>query len=615
MNQDQYLEALLALPRIYSPIVSFDRKWVAWTAFGVGDAAEVYVAPTGGSAPPVRMTDTPEKTIAVSWTPDSRAVLVRQDHQGDERYQLFRVDIDRLGAMAPLTEPSPAYFLRGGQLHPDGRRLVYGANIDAATGREIEPTWVYVHDLETGERKPLARPEKPAFYEPQMNEQGTHVLYTRKDLHPSGEQVWLVDIEGREDREILNFGPEVKVFASWFPDGRRVLFRAEAGTYTRLGVWHMDAGDLTWLLDDPNRNLEDAYVPPGSDQAVVVEVKEAGLAPSLLDLATGQETRLPRISGNLLPLAPIESGEWIGQYWSSTQPADLVRFPLNDIRPEKFASVSRIWENTPLTPADLAPAQDFRWRSVDGLEVQGWLYRPKDEARGTIVYVHGGPTGHSEDRVNAEIQYYVSRGFNVLDPNYRGSTGFSLGFREAIKEDGWGGREQDDIRAGIEALIEAGIAERGKVGMTGTSYGGYSSWCGITRWPPAVLAASAPVCGMTDLVVDYESTRPDLRPYSEEMIGGRPDQVPERYYKRSPANFVDNIKGRLLIVQGLQDPNVTPRNVSAVEEALRRAGVPYELLAFEDEGHGIYRSKNRRVLYPRLAEFFEEAFEGSTQQN
>src|SRR5436309_11481725 len=105
MNQDQYLEALLALPRIYSPIVSFDRKWVAWTAFGVGDAAEVYVAPTDGSTPPLRMTATPEKTIAVSWAPDSRAVLVRQDHQADERFRLFRVDIDSPGDMVALPEP------------------------------------------------------------------------------------------------------------------------------------------------------------------------------------------------------------------------------------------------------------------------------------------------------------------------------------------------------------------------------------------------------------------------------------------------------------------------------------------------------------------------------
>jgi dipeptidyl aminopeptidase/acylaminoacyl peptidase len=242
------------------------------------------------------------------------------------------------------------------------------------------------------------------------------------------------------------------------------------------------------------------------------------------------------------------------------------------------------------------------------MEIQGWLYRPRGEAKGTIVYVHGGPTSHSEDRVSAEVQYYVSQGFNVLDPNYRGSTGFSLPFREAIKEDGWGGREQDDIRTGIEALIEAGIAERGKVGMTGTSYGGYSSWCGITHFPTDVLAASAPVCGMTDLVVDYHTTRPDLRPYSEEMLGGSPDQVPDRYRERSPINFVQNIKGKLLIVQGLQDPNVTPENVSAVETALKDAGIEYDLLGFEDEGHGIYKPQNQRVLYPRLAQFFEEAF-------
>ncbi len=198
----------------------------------------------------------------------------------------------------------------------------------------------------------------------------------------------------------------------------------------------------------------------------------------------------------------------------------------------------------------------------------------------------------------------------MLDPNYRGSTGYGLPFQEAIKEDGWGGREQEDIRAGIEALLAEGLAAPGRVGITGTSYGGYSSWCAITRWPPELLAASAPVCGMTDLVVDYETTRPDLRPYSEEMMGGRPDQVPERYRARSPLHFVENIRGRLLIVQGLQDPNVTPENVHAVRAALDAAGVPYDLLAFEDEGHGIAKPANQRVLYPRLAEFFAAAFRG-----
>ena len=195
-----------------------------------------------------------------------------------------------------------------------------------------------------------------------------------------------------------------------------------------------------------------------------------------------------------------------------------------------------------------------------------------------------------------------------ITPNYRGSTGSGLEFQEAIKENGWGSREQQDIRCSIEALIRVGVAQPGRVGVTGTSYGGYSAWWAITHFEPHLVAAAAPVCGMTDLVVDYYATRPDLRPYSEEMMGGSPEEVPERYHERSPINYVRNIKGRLLIVQGLQDPNVTPDNVHTVIKVLDKLKIHYELLTFEDEGHGIARPKNLKVLYPRLANFFEAAF-------
>jgi dipeptidyl aminopeptidase/acylaminoacyl peptidase len=264
-----------------------------------------------------------------------------------------------------------------------------------------------------------------------------------------------------------------------------------------------------------------------------------------------------------------------------------------------------VWDRISLRAEDFTRAEDVHWRSVDGLEIQGWLYRvARNPARGTVVYIHGGPTSHSQDAINNEIQFLVKEGFTVLDPNYRGSTGFGLEFREAIRATGWGGLEQEDIRAGIAALIAAGIATPGKVGVTGTSYGGYSSWHAITHFSKDIVAAAAPICGMTDLVIDYETTRPDLRPYSEEMIGGSPATAPERYRERSPIHFVGHIRGRMLIVQGLQDPNVTPENVRAVEVALRDAGIPYELLAFADEGHGIARPKNQRILYTRLSEFF-----------
>ncbi|UCG36781.1 MAG: S9 family peptidase, partial [Candidatus Bathyarchaeota archaeon] len=206
----------------------------------------------------------------------------------------------------------------------------------------------------------------------------------------------------------------------------------------------------------------------------------------------------------------------------------------------------------------------------------------------------------------SQIQYYVSRGFNVLAPNYRGSTGYGVEFEDLIRVNGWGTDEQSDVFAGVEALIEQGIAEKGKIGVTGTSYGGYSSWYAITK-APHLFTAAAPICGMTDLIVDYESTRPDLRPYSEEMLGGSPKEVPDRYRERSPINYVQQIKGRLLIVQGARDPNVTPKNMEVVKKKLDELGIKYDELVFKDEGHGIVKAKNQKILLKEVADFFTEA--------
>jgi dipeptidyl aminopeptidase/acylaminoacyl peptidase len=609
MTPEAFLDALMQIPGLVNPIVSPNGRWVAWTWFRVGPAADVFMAPTDGSRPPTRLTETPENTFVVSWTPDSAAVIVEEDKGGNERAQLFRVDVKRPGVMVPLTEPDPHYYVRGGQLHPNGRWLVYGANYDVETAQEIEPTLIYRHDLVTGERLVLARPQRPGYIVPQLNLQGTHILYPRKDLHPAGTQIWLVDIEGRDDREILNLGPTVKIEASWFPDGQRVLFLAEAKTHRRLGIWEMRTEKITWLLDDPQRNIEYAFVPDNSSKIVLIEILQARVRASLLDPKTHTEFVLPQIEGNLIPLAPIDptETEWVGQYYSARQPADLVRFSLDAIHPERFVSLTRIWERTPLRPSDLAPAEDFRWRSVDGLEIQGWLYRAR-QPKGTIVYIHGGPTAHSEDRFSVQISSSSPKGLTSSIPTIAAAQAW-LGVP----------REDQRRRLGRARARRYPHRDRGAARTwdrsarqgrrDGTSYGGYSSWCAITRWPTDIVAAAAPVCGMTDLVVDYQTTRPDLRPYSEEMLGGSPEQIPQKYYERSPINFVHNIKGKLLIVQGGRDPNVTPENVRAVRAALERAGIPYELLVFEDEGHGISRPANQKTLYLRLVEFFSGAFQ------
>jgi dipeptidyl aminopeptidase/acylaminoacyl peptidase len=607
---DQFLDALLTLPRLFGGSVSPDGKWVAWMWSGIALTTDVYAVRTDGALPPIQLTDTAENSYFIAWTPDSESLIVAQDIGGNERDQLFQINLAQPGVLHPLTEPNPNYFIRGGQLHPNGKWLIYGANIDPDTGDEIEPTLIYRHDLATDQRTVLARPQKGGYIVPRLNPTGTHILYHRKDLHPSGLQLWLVGIDGEDDHEIVNLGADKKVLAQWFPDGQRILLRAETDTHYKIGIYDLPTRSTRWLIDDPERNFEHAFVPHGSTLAVLHEVRETGVHASLLNPDTGEETRFPAISGNLRPLAPVEGEAWVGLYYASRQITDVVRFSLLNFKPESFQSLTRVHERSRIGASDLVQAEDFRWKSVDGLGIQGWLYRAAAPARGTIVYVHGGPTWHHEDKFDQEIQFFVSQGFNIFDPNYRGSTGFSRTFTEAIKEDGWGGREQDDIRTGIEALIAAGIAEKGKVGITGTSYGGYSSWCAITRFSPDILAAAAPICGMTDLVVDYHTTRPDLRPYSEEMMGGTPDQIPEKYHQRSPINFVSNIKGRLLIVQGLQDPNVTPDNVRAVKTALDQSGIEFQMLTFDDEGHGIGRSQNLKTLYTHLSEFFSGAFSG-----
>jgi dipeptidyl aminopeptidase/acylaminoacyl peptidase len=599
----EFLDHLLALPKLGGELVSPDLNYVAWTWYGRGPAADVYLAPTDGSLPPTRLTDTPQDTSVVSWSADSRTLIVSEDKDGDERERLYAIDIFKPLAMNLLTDADPHYFLRGGRLAPDGRTLVYAANRDPDSGQEIDPYLVYAHDIANGARRVVARPKKAGTGAPQLNESGTHIFYTRKDLHPAGQQVWLVGTDGSGDREVFNVGDDQKVRATWMRDGRRAIVVAETTTHKKLGLWERDGGTMRWLIDDAKRSLEYAYAPRGIDSIVAVEIDAARSKATLIDPDLGVGTEVGSSPGVFLPLA-WTGEEWVGTTYSAQQPRDLVRVDRNV---ESF-SLTRLWDITKLRPTDFVAAEDVRWKSPDGLEIQGWLYRTKLPSRGLVLHVHGGPTAHSEDRVSAMVQFLVSQGFDVLEPNYRGSTGFGLPFRESIKKTYWGGAEQDDIRAGIEHLIAQGVARPGKVGITGTSYGGYSSWCAITRWPREIVAASAPICGMTDLVVDYETTRPDLRPYSEEMLGGAPKQVPERYRERSPIHFVGNIKGALLIVQGARDPNVTPENVSAVRAALDAARIRYETLVFDDEGHGISKPANQKRLFLALAAFFGKAF-------
>lgn len=600
--QKNTIDSFLKTPCLKGAKVSPDLKWIVWVWANVGPSADVYIAPLDRSDSPRKLTDFKQDTSVISWTEDSRFVVVNHDYDGDERFRLYKVDVHS-GETFPLTDEHPSCFIRGGQITADGKYLIYGANYDFETKQEIEPTIVYRQDLETGERTKLAQPEKPSFLWPRLNKQGSHIIYNKNDRNPQGEQIWMVDIEGKEDKEILNFGDKVKVSASWHPNGEDVIFISEADMYRKIGIFNITDNSTKWVLDDPTRNIEEADIPRGSEQIIINEIKNAQNKISLLDIVTLKETVFSEFE-TLIPLAQISNGTWISKYYNSKQPGDLIIHNASKI----IRSVTEVFKKVDYAPNDLVKAENYTWNSIDGLKIQGWLYKPKVKPVGTVVLVHGGPTAHSEDAWDIDIQYFVSQGFNVLDPNYRGSSGFGLSYQEAIKESGWGGKEQNDIIEGIKSLIKDGIAEAFKVGITGTSYGGYSAWFAITHFPKEYVAASIPICGMTDLFVDYETTRPDLRGYSEEMMGGSPKEVPEKYHNGSPIFYIQNIKGELLIVQGAKDPNVSSENVRAVEKVLQEENIKYDKLIFEDEGHGISKPENQKTLLLKSVEFFRKAF-------
>jgi hypothetical protein len=191
MPSTTYLHQLMTLPTVQDARLSPDKRWVAYTWYRMHENVDVFLVPSDGSQAPTALTHTPEATELVSWLSDSSGIIVSEDHNRDEFARLFRVYLSHPLLLHPLTEDHPAFFIHGGMLHPDGKHLFYSANYDFSGSRLIEPGWVYRHDLLSGERLPIARPVVGNWVVPELNVPGTHLIYSRRDLNPAGQQIWL----------------------------------------------------------------------------------------------------------------------------------------------------------------------------------------------------------------------------------------------------------------------------------------------------------------------------------------------------------------------------------------------------------------------------------------
>ncbi len=213
---------------------------------------------------------------------------------------------------------------------------------------------------------------------------------------------------------------------------------------------------------------------------------------------------------------------------------------------------------------------------------------PPDQKPPLIVISHGGPTSASGSTLSLAIQFWTSRGFAVVDVNYRGSTGYGRAYREALKPV-WGIADVEDCVAASRALIKQGSVDGDRLVIRGGSAGGYTTLCALVFTD--VFAAGASYYGVADAESLAKDTHKFESRYLDFLIGPYP-KARKTYRERSPVHFIDQMACPLIIFQGLEDEIVPPSQADAMVAALRKKKLPFAYLLFEGEQHGFRKAEN-----------------------
>jgi len=245
------------------------------------------------------------------------------------------------------------------------------------------------------------------------------------------------------------------------------------------------------------------------------------------------------------------------------------------------------------------------YSSFDGTEIEASLLKPTDYREGMrlplIVLVHGGPTGRWSDRFHAWGQLLAHRGFAVLNPNIRGSTGYGYAFMAMNRRD-WGGADYKDVMAGVDFLIDQGIADPERLGIGGWSYGGYMAAWAVTQTDR--FKASVSGAPMTDLAFEYGSERASINAYDTWFMG-TPYENLDLFIQRSPVTHVKHVKTPTLLLCGENDAIDPVEQCHQFYRGLKRYRVDTELVIYPREGHGIREEKHQLDVLNRMIDWFE----------
>ncbi|HET9983008.1 MAG TPA: S9 family peptidase [Longimicrobiales bacterium] len=417
--------------------------------------------------------------------------------------------------------------------------------------------------------------------------------------------IFVVDAAAGAAARRLTTNPGTDTSPVWTPDGGSIVFQGNQSPGYRVGAPRVfriaAAGGASEDISPKPEDVEpDDYVFTPDGRAAFFQAT-TGTTQTLfyMPLATRTPVRLTPAEGVYANASISRDGRRIAfTYESPTRPAEVYAARL-DAQPKAggidVAKLGRALtaHNAALAKLAVGRTELLRWKSKDGLEIEGLVvypagWKPGDHPVPLVVKAHGGPSGVYVQGFQAasygnNAQLYAADGYAMLLPNPRGSSGRGDAFRRMVVGD-WGGLDYQDIQAGVDTLVARGVAAPDSLGFMGWSYGGYMTAWTITqtsRYKAAVDGA-----GITEPIAMWGTQ--DIRHVFEGYFGGGPYEPGkwEVYQKSSPLAHVRNVKTPTLLLQGANDPRVPPNQAEIFFNALKALSVPTELVFLPRSGHG-----------------------------
>jgi dipeptidyl aminopeptidase/acylaminoacyl peptidase len=557
------------------------------------------------------------------WSEDGKYILFAQDKAGDENFLVYAVN--------------PAEAPAAGQDVPAARNLtdVKGVRAQIYATPRTEPDFIYVglndrdkawHDLykvriSTGERT-LVR---------QNTERIVGWAFDLKDKLRLA-----IRAADNGDTEILRVDEKgftkvysCNVFETCGPvrfhkDGQRVYFQTNKGAgadLVKLTLFDPATSKEEMVESDPlNRvDLGDVIFSDLTDELISTTYEDERERVYWKNKAFEADYKWlqKQLPGKEIALGSSTKDEtlFLIAAYSDTEPGERYLF---DRKAKKLTLQYKSRER--LTRDYLAPMKPVRYKSSDGMEIPAFLTLPKGvEPKNlpVVIHPHGGPWFRDSWGYNTFAQFYANRGYAVLQPNFRGSTGYGKKFIDAGNKQ-WGDKMQDDITWGVKYLIEQGIADPKKVGIMGGSYGGYATLAGVT-FTPDLYAAAVDYVGPSSLITLLENIPPyweaGRQLFYQRMGDPNTPEGKAQLERQSPINHAQKIKTPLLVVQGQNDPRVTKREADAIVIALRDRGFPVEYINAPDEGHGFAKPVNNMAMIAATEKFFAKFLGGRYQES